>query len=163
MFDPGHGPSRRQVIRSLLGGSLVLPGIVSELLAAEGVNAASNPMLPRPAHFAPKAKRVIFLYMSGGVSHVDSFDPKPKLMADAGKQLKDKQFVKPPNWTFKPHGTSGTQISDLFPNIAECADDLCVIRSMKGDHGNHFEATLGIHTGSFTVTRPSIGSWVSYG
>jgi hypothetical protein len=162
-------PSRRTMLRSLIGGSIILPAILSEMSLADAVastiatGGASDPLAPRPAQFVPKAKRVIFLYMSGGVSHVDSFDPKPKLIADAGKQLNDKQFIKPPNWTFKPRGKSGTQISDLFPNIAECADDLCVIRSMRGDHGNHFEATLGIHTGSFTVTRPSIGSWVSYG
>ena len=72
-------------------------------------------------------------------------------------------FLKRPQWEFAPHGKCGTQVSSLFPHMAECVDDLCVIRSMKSDHTNHYEATLGIHTGSFTFARPSIGSWVSYG
>src|SRR6185503_6787131 len=122
----------------------------------------------RAPHFAPKAKRVIFLYMTGGVSHVDSFDHKPKLIRDAGKTVpggrgSQKLFLKPPDFAFKPRGKSGLMISDLFPHVAGVADELCVLNSLKTDHGNHFEATLGIHTGSFTFTRPSIGSWVSYG
>src|SRR5687768_10258795 len=161
-------PSRRHVLRSLVGGSLLLPGIVSDLFAADGAAGAASPgaVIPRPSHFVPKAKRVIFLYMSGGVSHVDSFDPKPRLFADHGKNLssgRGSRVAKGPNWEFRPRGKSGIEISDLFPHVAECVDDLCVVRSMKTDHGDHFEATLGIHTGSVTVTRPSIGAWVSYG
>jgi hypothetical protein len=72
-------------------------------------------------------------------------------------------FLKRPQWDFLPHGQCGTEVSSLFPHLAECVDDLCVIRSMKSDHTNHYEATLGIHTGSFTFARPSMGSWVSYG
>ncbi len=167
-------PNRRGALRSLIGGSLLLPGIVSQLLA-EDAPAPSNadPLAPQPTHFPPKAKRVIFLYMSGGVSHVDSFDPKPKLFADAGKTLPIEEFqgrkgeyqmfLKRPQWEFAAHGKSGTQVSALFPHIAECVDDLCVIRSMQSDHTNHYEATLGIHTGSFTFARPSMGSWISYG
>jgi hypothetical protein len=156
------------MLRSLLGGSLLLLGIVSDLLAADGtaIGAAANPMLPKPSHFAPKAKRVIFLYMSGGVSHVDSFDPKPKLFADHGKNIssgRGNRVAKRPNWEFQPRGRSGIEVSDLFPHITQCVDDLTVIRSMKTDHGDHFEATLGIHTGSVTFARPSIGAWVSYG
>ena len=163
-------PTRRGVLRSLIGGSMLLPGIVSQLLAED---AAPDPLAPKPTHFPPKAKRVIFLYMSGGVSHVDSWDHKPKLFADAGKTVPVnefqgrkgdyKMFLKRPQWEFAPHGQCGTEVSSLFPHIAECVDDLCVIRSMKSDHTNHYEATLGIHTGSFTFARPSIGSWVSYG
>src|SRR5258706_8888012 len=157
------GCTRRSMLRSLLGGSMLLPGIISELVAAEAQNSTTdNPLAPRAPHFPPKAKRIIFLYMSGGVSHVDSFDPKPKLVADAGKKTKY-GFIKPPDWDFAPHGKSGTEVSELLPNIAECVDDLCLIRSMRGDHGNHFEATLGVHTGSVTFARPSIGSWVGYG
>jgi Protein of unknown function (DUF1501) len=152
----------------MLGGSMLLPGLVSELLAAE-----SDPLAPRIGHFPAKAKRVIFLYMSGGVSHVESFDPKPKLFADGGKTVSVnefqgrkgdfKMFLKKPHWEFAPHGKCGTEVSALFPHMAECVDDLCVIRSMKSDHTNHYEATLGIHTGSFTFARPSIGAWLSYG
>ncbi len=72
-------------------------------------------------------------------------------------------FLKSPQWEFKPHGECGTEVSALFPHMAECVDEMCVIRSMKSDHTNHYEATLGIHTGSFTFARPSIGSWLSYG
>jgi hypothetical protein len=150
--------NRRQVIQSLVGGSLLLPGIISELLATQSV----DPLAPKTPHFAPRAKRVIFLYMSGGVSHVDSFDPKPRLFADHGKKAPS-GVLKKPDWEFSAHGKCGTEVSDLFPNIAECVDDVCLIRSMRGDHGNHFEATLGIHTGSVTFARPSMGSWVSYG
>jgi hypothetical protein len=164
------------MIRSLVGGSLLFPGIVSELLAADDSSAkvmsaktsssAADPLIPRKPHFPARAKRVIFLYMSGGVSHVDTFDPKPKLFEDAGKTVnkfgKD-VFIKPPNWKFHPGGTCGTEVSELFPHLAKRVDDMCVFRSMHGDSGNHFEATLGMHTGSVTVTRPSIGAWVSYG
>ena len=157
------GLNRRQVLRSLVGGSLLWPGLLSELLAAENApDTPADPLAPRPSHLSPRAKRVIFLYMSGGVSHVDSFDPKPRLLADHGRKGPAGLF-KRPNWAFRPHGQSGTEVSDLFPHLAERADDLCVIRSMRGDHGNHFEATLGIHTGSVTLPRPSLGSWVSYG
>ena len=152
----------------------MFPGLVAELLAQDGgAAAAADPLLPRAPHFAPKAKRVIFLYMSGGVSHVDSWDPKPRLFADAGKTVAVdefqgrkgdfKMFAKRPQWDFAPHGRCGTEVSALFPHMAGCVDDLCVIRSMRSDHTNHYEATLGMHTGSFTFGRPSIGSWVSYG
>ncbi len=167
-------PSRRGVLRSMIGGSILLPGVVSQLLAEEAARSnLSDPLAPKPTHFPPKAKRAIFLYMSGGVSHVDSWDPKPKLFADAGKTVPVNEFqgrkgdykmyLTPPRWKFSRHGKSGTEVSALFPKMAECVDDLCVIRSMKSDHTNHYEATLGIHTGSFTFARPSIGSWVSYG
>lgn len=176
---PLHVPSRRTVIRSLVGGSLLLPGIVSELMAAEDNDAfAADPLAPKPTHMAPRAKRVIFLNMSGGVSHVDSFDYKPKLIeghnrpyhvpekmleAFAPNNRSTEKYFKRPQWEFKQRGQSGLWISDLFPHIAQCADDLCLIRSMRNDHADHFQATLGIHTGSVTFARPSIGSWVSYG
>jgi hypothetical protein len=151
------------MLRSLLGGSLVLPGIVSKLLAEEQNRSATiDPLAPRAPHFPAKAKRVIFLYMSGGVSHVDTFDPKPKLISGHG-QKGPNGFFKKPGWEFKAHGQCGTEVSELLPHMAGCVDDLCLIRSMRADHGNHFEATLGIHTGSVTFSRPSIGSWVSYG
>jgi len=166
--------SRRGFLRSLVGGSVLFPGLVSQLMAEdEARSGPADPLLARAPHFAPRAKRVIFLYMSGGVSHVDSWDHKPKLFADAGKTLsvdefqgrrgEFKMFAKRPQWSFAPHGKCGTEASSLFPHMAECVDDLCVIRSMKSDHTNHYEATLGIHTGSFTFARPSIGSWISYG
>jgi hypothetical protein len=166
--------SRRGFLRSMVGGSILLPGLVSQMLAEEAApGLGTDPLSPKRPHFPAKAKRVIFLHMSGGVSHVDSWDPKPKLFADAGKTTavneyqgrkgEFKMFLKRPQWEFAPHGQSGTEVSALFPHMAGCVDDLCVIRSMKSDHTNHYEATLGMHTGSFTFARPSIGSWVSYG
>ncbi len=164
--------NRRTFLRSLAGGSLLFPGLVSQLLAEDSAS-TSDPLAPKRPHHAPKAKRVIFLYMSGGVSHIDSWDHRPKLFADAGKTVAVNEFqgrkgsfnmyLKRPQWEFARHGQSGTEVSNLFPHMAKCVDDLCVIRSMKSDHTNHYEATLGIHTGSFTFARPSIGAWASYG
>ena len=172
--DAHFCPSRRGFLRSLAGGSMLLPGLLSQLLGNEAAPAAStDPLAPHAPHFPARAKRVIFLYMSGGVSHVDSWDPKPKLFADAGKTTAINEyqgrkgdyqmFLKRPQFDFARHGKCGTEVSSLFPHIAGCVDDLCVIRSMKSDHTNHYEATLGMHTGSFSFARPSIGSWVSYG
>ena len=146
-----------------MGGSLLLPGIVSELLADEAARPRdADPLAPRPPHFPGKAKRVIFLFMTGGVSHLESFDPKPKLAADAGKQYKG-QTLLPPQFKFSPGRQVRDAVSELFPHVATCVDDLCVIRSLTGSHFEHFQATLGVHTGSLTVKRPSLGSWVSYG
>jgi hypothetical protein len=162
-------PSRRTFVRSAVAGTILFPAIVSDLLAAD------DPLAPHKPHFEPVAKRVIFLFMSGGVSHVDSFDPKPKLTTDHGKSVTldhpetrnrpgyEKLYLKKPQWAFKPRGKCGLEVSELFPHVAGCADELCVIRSLHGDHSNHYNATLGMHTGSFNVARPSIGAWVSYG
>lgn len=169
MSDENCDCSRRQVVRSLLSGSILLPGILNQLLVADARGAAAagedNPLSAKEPHFPAKAKRVIFLYMSGGVSHMDSFDPKPKLVADAekGTLASNKRPLLRPLWDFKPRGKCGTEVSDLFPHIGECVDEICLVRSMRGDHNDHFQATLGIHTGSVTFKRPSIGSWVSYG
>lgn len=149
------------MVRSLLLGSGLFPALLSELMA----NPTDNPLAPKAPHFTGTAKRVIFIYLSGGMSHVDSFDPKPKLAEyeRSGKTREGggKSLGSP--WTAKPHGQSGIEVTDLFPNIADCVDDLCIVRSMRGDHNDHFQATLGIHTGSVTFKRPSVGSWVTYG
>ncbi|HAM71782.1 MAG TPA: DUF1501 domain-containing protein, partial [Verrucomicrobiales bacterium] len=150
-----------------------MPGILSELLAEE--RTPIDPTAPKPSHFPGKAKRVIFLFMNGGVSHVDSFDPKPRLTLDHGKEVVlnhpetinrpgyEKLFLKRPQWEFRPRGRCGTEVSTLFPHIAECVDDIALVRSMHTSHSNHYNATLGMHTGSFAFARPSIGAWVSYG
>ena len=159
------GPDRRQVLRSLVGGSLLLPGILAELLASDSEFDQPS-LLPKTPHFTPRAKQVIFLYMSGGGSHVDSFDPKPRLLADHGQTIqrkKTEEYLSAPRWEFKPHGASGIEVSELFPHVAECVDDLCIVRSMKNSHNDHFQASLGIHTGSVTFTRPAMGAWLSYG
>jgi hypothetical protein len=166
-----HHPTRRGFVQSAVAGSLLMPGLLSELLAQD----AADPLAPKAPHFPAKAKSVIFLFMSGGVSHVDSFDPKPKLVADHGKQVTfdhpetrnrpgyEKLFLKRPDWKFAPRGKSGTEVSELFPEIGARADDIALIRSMHTSHSNHYNATLGMHTGSFAFARPSIGSWASYG
>jgi hypothetical protein len=149
-----------------MGGSILLPGIIAHLLADEARGTdETNPLAPRTPHFPAKAKRVIFLYMSGGVSHMDSFDPKPRLLADAENGVLapgGRPYMKP-LWEFKPNPRCGAEVSDLFPFVREVMDDICLIRSMRGDHNDHFQATMGVHTGSVTFKRPSIGSWVSYG
>jgi len=162
---------RRHILQSAVAGSLLMPGLLSELLAED----SANPVAPKSAHFPAKAKSVIFLFMSGGVSHVDSFDYKPALFADHGKEVVfdhpetrnrpgyEKIFLKRPGWQFKPRGQSGIELSDLFPSIAQQADDITFIRSMHTSHSNHYNATLGMHTGSFAFARPSIGAWLSYG
>lgn len=166
--------SRRSFIRSLAAGSSLLPGIVARLLADEA-RTSGDPLAPREPHFPGKAKRVIFIYMSGGVSHVDTFDPKPRLARDHGHEIRadhpeiknrpgyEHIYLKRSPWAHRQYGRSGMAVSDLFPEIAACADDLTLIRSMHTSHSNHFNATLGIHTGSFTVARPSMGAWISFG
>ena len=167
--------SRRELLARAAGGfgALALTGLLAELDSASGATVDLDPLAPKPTHFPPKAKNVIFLFMGGGVSHVDSFDPKPELFARHNQTLtvdnyrghlgEFKQHLKRPQWEFRKYGECGTEISDLFPHMGSVADELCVIRSMSGDHTAHYEATLGIHTGSFSFARPSMGSWVSYG
>jgi Protein of unknown function (DUF1501) len=155
--------NRRHVIRSLAGSGLILPGLLSELMA-DGVKLSPpDPLSPKPSHFLAKAKRVIFLFMTGGVSHIDTFDPKPVLAARHDTAYKPGRFYKGSGWKYHHYGQCGTEISQLFPHIGSIVDDLCLIRSMTNINGDHFGATIGIHTGSATFNRPSIGSWVSYG
>jgi uncharacterized protein DUF1501 len=162
------GCNRRDALRSLVGGSLLLPGILGQLLADES-KGGSDPLTPKASHFPARAKRVIFLFMPGGVSHLESFDYKPELFnldgktVNLGPHVKNVQNLLKPIYDFKPGGRCGTMVSDLFPNIREVMDDVCLIRSMRSDHNDHFQSTLGIHTGSVSFARPSIGSWVSYG
>jgi len=162
-----HNYSRREVLRSLVGSSLLLPGIVSNLLAE---TAAADPLAPKAPHFPARAKNVIFIFSNGGVSHMDTFDHKPELykadgkMTGAGGGLSNQQkILLKPGWDFKPGGKCGTLVSDLFPHVRDCMDDICLIKSMNGNDNEHYQATLGVHTGSFFFSRPSIGSWVSYG
>ena len=163
LTDSSKGPTRRQTIRSLAAGGLVLPGLLAEMLHSGASNDLTNPLAAKDPHFAPKAKRVIFLFMTGGVSHIDTFDPKPFLRKNHGQKHAERSFYKGSDWDFKRYGQSGIPISSLFPYLGTVADDLCVVRSMKNINGDHFGATIGIHTGSATFNRPSIGSWVSYG
>ena len=160
--------SRRAALRAAACGFGYL-GLADLLSAAS----SSDPLAPKTPHFTPRAKRVIFLFMHGGVSHVDSFDYKPRLVADNGKPLPIKRPLAfadtdpgpllAPLWEFKQRGQSGTWVSELFPHMASCADDLCVIRSMVGEGVDHGAALLQTFTGMSNVVRPSMGSWVTYG
>lgn len=164
-----HG-GRRSFLRSAVLGSPLAAGIAQQLFADDG-----DPLAPRLSERQARAKNVIFLFMTGGVSHVDTFDPKPALTRDHGKEIKadhpeikdrpgyERIFLKRPQWEFSPRGECGTEVSSLFPHVGSCVDDIALIRSMHTSHSNHYNATLGMHTGSFTVPRPSLGSWLSYG
>ncbi len=152
-------------------GMLALAGLFGEQSAALAAG-AKNPLAPKPTMFPPRAKRIIFLFMHGGPSQVDTFDPKPLLTRDSGKPFPGAkprvQFAQTGNllrspWEFKKYGQSGIEVSDLFPNVAQCVDDLCVIRSLHGDNTAHGGALLQLHTGSDTQVRPSMGSWITYG
>ena len=124
--------NRRQTIQSLAGGGLILPGLISELMAA-----GENPLEPSRPHLEPKAKRVIFMFMIGGVSHMDTFDPKPYLNKNHNKITgKGKRYYKGADWAFRRHGQAGTEVSDLFSHIGSMMDDVCVIRSMKNINGD---------------------------
>lgn len=140
-------------------------------LAAQAQD-SDNPLAPKPPHHPPRAKRVLFLFMHGGPSHVDTFDYKPKLQQDDGKEppydpktfrahLGRKLMASP--WKFRQHGESGLWISELFPELAKHADELCVLRSMQTDGVSHGQAVLMLHTGNNSLTRPSMGSWIVYG
>ena len=134
--------------------------------------ATGDPLAPKAPHFPARAKRVIFLFMTGGPSQVDTFDPKPLLDRDHGKPFPGQkprvQFAETGTllrspWKFKKHGQSGIEVSELFPHVAGCVDDLCLVHSMHGTNPAHGGALLKLHTGHDSMVRPSMGSWVSYG
>ena len=142
------------------------------LLADKQASAAVNPLEPKQPHYPAKAKSVIFLFMDGGVSQMDSFDPKPRLRQDHGRSIPmktpttvfnigDKVLGSP--FEFKPYGQSGAWVSDLFPHVANCVDDLTIVRSMVSDHSEHTAANYFMHSGSGFQGRPSMGGWVVYG
>ena len=168
-------PTRRDVLQRALGGfgAIALQGLLAEETRADAASSSADSLAPKIPHHQPRAKRVIFLYMTGGVSHVDSFDPKPELFANHGKKInvdnwqgklgQFTRYLKKPDWKFSRGGKSGIEVSDLFPHMRGVVDDLCVIRSMESNHTNHYESTLGMHCGSWDFARPSIGAWASYG
>lgn len=177
-------PDRRELLRNVACGfgSLAMAGIcTAESLAAQRpdtpnsnlANAGTpSPFAEKPAHFAPRAKRVIFIFMQGGPSQVDTFDPKPILdkrhgerveflVARTRKKTKEPIFKSP--WKFQRYGESGQSVSELFPEQAKCVDDFCLIRSMHTEGVAHGPATLFLHTGATNLIRPSVGSWITYG
>ena len=173
--------SRRQMLTNCRNGfgSIALMGLMSGLpfgCKQPNLKKASilSPFKGKLPHFAAKAKSVIFLYMDGGVSQVDSFDPKPRLNKENGQNPYDKfkvdatqfnnigKILKSP-WEFKQYGESGMWISDLFPHIATCVDDIAMVRSMVSDFPEHTNANYFLHTGHGLQGRPSMGAWVTYG
>lgn len=164
--------SRRHLLqRSAVGfGSLALASLLAEQSSAKA--AVADPLAAKQPHFPARAKRVIFLFMKGGPSHLDTFDPKPLLDRDDGKPL---PFAKPrvqfaptgnllkSPWKFQQYGESGIPVSELFPHVAGCVDDLCMVHSVHGTNPAHGGALLKLHTGSDNFVRPSMGSWVTYG
>jgi hypothetical protein len=166
--------NRRDLLQRLACGfgSVALTGMLAPEAQSTSQKAA-DALSPKQPSFPARARRIIFLFMHGGVSHVDTFDPKPKLAAMNGKPL---PFAKPKfefggtgnlltsPWKFKKHGHSGIEISQLFPHIGTCADDLCVIRSMNGGNEvSHGPACLRLNTGDGVFNRPSLGAWTLYG
>ena len=165
--------TRRSMLRSSACGfgSLALTGLLSQA----GMSSApipDTPLSPKQPHFQPRAKRIIFLFMWGGPSHVDLFDPKPILNQQNGQPLAGKSVGSDRDqlgtllgspFKFSQHGESGVWISDLFPHLSAHADQLCVVRSMHTEGSAHGEALLRLHTGQANLVRPSVGAWVSYG
>lgn len=170
--------SRRQFLDRLTMGMSSIA--LADLLGSSAGAMTARPGLPGLPHFAPKAKRVIFLFMSGGMTQFETFDYKPKLIEMSGKELPDSykggkmkllgmsgnQASFPlvgPSTPFSQHGQSGAWVNDAFPHMAEVADDLCFIKSMRSDAVNHDPAMTFMHTGATLPGRPSMGSWISYG
>lgn len=185
-----HFPSfstRRDFLQNAGGGfgTIALASLLSQEGSYQTVKAATtsattssnvpNPLAPQKPHFEPLAKRVIYLFMHGGPSHVDLFDPKPDLVKYGGQPLPEsfgqvmtrrkvaQNPLMPPVKPFKPRGQSGLEISDFLPHIAEMADDLCVLRSVHGDSVNHPQSVYQMNTGSILMGKPSMGSWLAYG
>lgn len=176
------GQTRRDFIHTAAGGfaSLALTGLLDSdgffarsAFGSTGNNQLINPLSPKEPHFKPKAKRVIFLFMYGGPSHVDTFDHKPKLYPLDGKTIELKTFgrgghknegrVVGPKWKFQPYGQCGKQVSELFPHLAQRVDDIAFIHSMTADSPIHGSAMLMMNSGHILSGRPSLGSWINYG
>ena len=163
--------SRISTRREFLARSAGLAAVgLRPLLARATEVHGGGPLAPKAGHFEAKAKRLVFVFLTGGFSHVDTFDPKPKLAADTGKTVTAEELrgvaTQPllgSPFKFSPCGKNGLPISELFPGLATVADELCVIRSLHTDIVEHFQGTLAMHTGSATVPMPSIGCWLSYG
>ncbi|MDB6031075.1 MAG: hypothetical protein JWM16_1413 [Verrucomicrobiales bacterium] len=175
--------SRREMLCRLGGGfgAVALGSMFSQaglLSALADGNTAAVPLAsgftlnPKNPHFAPKAKRIIFLFMNGGPSHVDTFDPKPALVKHAGEspdflgektgRTKGRKLMPSP-FTWKKYGACGAEVTELYPEVAGCIDDLCIIRSMYTDNPNHEPALLMMNSGNMQPIRPSMGSWITYG
>ncbi len=171
-FQPAPLSRRDMLTKCANGfGGLALLSLLGDKAFGAAVT-SGGPLLARSPHFAPKARSVIFLYMDGGPSQVDTFDPKPQLTKDSGQPFKMKmeptQFDSNGKtlgspWTFQQYGQSGIPVSSLFPHVAQCVDDLAIIRSMTSNFSEHTNANYFLHTGSGLQGRPSMGAWAGYG
>ena len=172
-FTSGENlPFARRDFLSRCGMGFALPALGALCSEDAVARPATNPMMARGPHFAPKAKRVIHLFMNGGPAHMDTFDPKPELSRWSGKPLPEGRrlgterktgaaFGSP--FSFRRYGQSGLPVSEIFPHVAEHVDDLCVIRSMRADVPNHEPSLMLMNCGDGRLVRPSMGSWVTYG
>ena len=174
--------TRRDALRKIGGGFAMMSfaGMVGESIAQAEVTGnighevggiADKPWLIKDANFKPKAKHVIFLFMNGGMSQVDTFDPKPMLTkfhgqpmpgGDLGHERKTGSLMKSP-FEFKKYGKSGIEVSELFPNLGECVDDMCIVRSVYTEIPNHEPSLIMMNTGANIIGRPSMGAWLTYG
>src|SRR4029079_6135827 len=169
----GAALTRRELLRRSGGGfgAIALASLLADESGSPRKAAAGeavDPLAVRQPHFAARAKRVIFLFMPGGPSQVDTFDPKPRLTMDDGKPspklyLGQQRNLLASPWKFQRYGASGLDVSELFPHPARCAYDLCVFRAMVTDDPNHPGGCLLMHTGERVSSRPSLGAWVTYG
>ena len=168
-INPEHlGLTRREMLQRVgMGFGVVgLAGLGQGTVAGLG----ENPLLPRKPPYPVKAKRVIHVFMNGGPSQVDTFDPKPELAKWHGKELPKRMITERPTGTclkspfsFKPYGQSGIEVSEILPYTARCVDEMCVIRSMQTDLPNHEPSMLMMNCGDVRLPRPSLGSWLTYG
>lgn len=172
----GHSTRRRFLERASGGfGALALAAILAETgePAVANDSSAGDPLASRPGHFAPRADRVIFIFSTGGVSHIDTFDEKPDLTRDHGKTVTAgrwlnrsgsfERYLIRSRWPFQSFGQSGIRVSSLFPHLGSVIDDVCMLNAVHCDSDGHDKATLAAHNGSAQAIRPSAGSWVSYG
>ena len=161
MNQPFEFDRRHFLKRSAAGLAVGGAALRSNLTLSAALN-NGHPLAPQQSHFPPKAKNLIVFFMTGGISHVDTFDHKPKLNSDAGKML-GKRKIKASQFAFKPHGQSGRMVSELFENVGSTIDEFSLIHSIYNDSAGHSAGTLSMHTGSTTIPLPSMGSWVSHG
>src|SRR6266545_4109086 len=166
--------SRREMLCKCANGfgGLALAYLVADKIACAAALAERNPLAPRPPHYEPKARSVIFLFMDGGPSQIDTFDPKPRLDKENGRpipfetpttvfNISNTIFASP--YKFSKYGQSGADVSELFPHVAACVDDMAIVRSMVADHSEHTAANYFMHSGTGFQGRPSMGSWLTYG
>jgi hypothetical protein len=158
--------SRRQALQTVGAGFgyLALAGLLGQDAPASGA-ARSGPLAPREPHFRARAKRIIFLFMEGAMSQLDTFEYRPRLQSDDGKEAPGGATLSASKFRFARHGQTGTWVSELFPNVARQADRLCFIRGLHTDTPAHPQAVIQLHTGTAlaSLTRPSLGAWLLYG